>query len=472
MFDLLKKKLSSFVSGITKKHEEAPAAEAPAAQAPAVKSPVIERQDEPQDEKQEARSLPSEQEIKQERGPSVEEPIKEPATNAASTEPVFTEPIKPEECGEEIAPTPAFEPTARPRPAVQQTVPVEKPLRKQEVTQPEERRVFVEPVAEPALTPEARQPVAEPIEAEKKQRNLAPKLGIFTKIKSVFTSEVTITEAETNALFDELEMALLESDVSFDTAQFLVSDLRKKLVGRKVPKSQIGEVVKQEIASTLEAILSSAPRIDLERKISDTRSQGRPFVMMFVGPNGAGKTTTIAKVAFRLKQKGISSVISASDTFRAAAVEQAVHHGEKLGIRVIKHGYGADPAAVAFDAIAHAKANKLDVVLIDTAGRQETNVNLVKEMEKINRVIAPDLKVFVGEAIAGNALVEQVKKFNEVIGLNGLVLTKLDADAKGGNSLSIAFEAKLPVLFIGMGQAYEDLIEFEPKQIIGKVLEA
>lgn len=194
-------------------------------------------------------------------------------------------------------------------------------------------------------------------------------------------------------------------------------------------------------------------------------------VLGFLGPNGAGKTTTIAKMASLLKKNGYSSVIAASDTFRAAAIEQAVHHGAKLDVHVIKHSYGADPAAVAFDAIKHASANNSDIVLVDTAGRQETNKNLLEELRKIVRVAKPDAKLFVGESIAGHALIDQLKAFDETVGIDAVILTKIDCDAKGGNSLSIARETKVPVIFMGVGQGYDELVPFDPQFIVNKVLE-
>ena len=206
--------------------------------------------------------------------------------------------------------------------------------------------------------------------------------------------------------------------------------------------------------------------------LAAVKAKGEVAVVLFIGPNGSGKTTTIAKLAKQLQDRGITAVIAAGDTFRKAAIEQAQMHGDRLGVRVVKHAYGADPTAVAFDAIAHAKANNIACVLIDTAGRQETNYNLVKEMEKMDRVLAPHLKIFVGEAIAGNALVEQVKKFNAAVKLDGIILTKLDCDAKGGGALSIAFETKLPVLFVGVGQEYSDLKPFDAEWIVDNVFAA
>jgi fused signal recognition particle receptor len=268
-----------------------------------------------------------------------------------------------------------------------------------------------------------------------------------------------------------LEVALLESDVSFETTQFLLGDLQKRLVGKRVAKNSLAGEVQGEVRNALLDLFPSE-KIVLREAIARKRVSKEPYIILFLGPNGSGKTTTIAKIAKRLRDEGFSSVISASDSFRAAAIEQAVHHGEKLGVKVVKHSYGADPTAVAFDAVAHAKANNLDVVLVDTAGRQETNFNLVKEMEKMNRVLKPDLRVFVGEAIAGHALVEQVKTFKEKVGVDAIVLTKLDCDAKGGGVFSIAFESKLPVLFVGVGQEYADLRDFNADWLVDNVLAA
>jgi len=312
------------------------------------------------------------------------------------------------------------------------------------------------------VAPDERKPVFE-VKQEKKE--LTPKVGFLKKITGLFTGSVTIGEGEVEPLFEDLRIALLESDVSLDTTEFLIGDLRNRLVGKQVSRGGVNDAVKGEVRMALTDLFPSD-----EDFIQHAAKKDRPVKILFLGPNGAGKTTTIAKIAFLLKQKGFSSVIAASDTFRAAAIEQASIHGEKLGIRVIKHKYGADPAAVAFDAIAHAKAEKIDFVLIDTAGRQETNYNLVKEMEKINRVIQPDYKIFVGESIAGHALIEQAKKFHEAVGVDGLVLTKLDADAKGGTAFSIAHDLAVPILFIGVGQNYEDLKPFAREWLVNNVL--
>ncbi len=312
---------------------------------------------------------------------------------------------------------------------------------------------------------------AESAAEKQRERELAPKIGLLKKVTSFFSPEVELTEAEVAPVLEELNFALLESDVSAGTAEFLVADLRKRLAGTRVKKASAGSEIRGLVrASLLKAFETES--FDFFNFVSAVKAKREVAVVLFVGPNGSGKTTTVAKLSKQLQEKGVSTVISASDTFRKAAIEQAALHGERLGVRVVKQAYGADPTAVAFDAIAHARANGLDCVLVDTAGRQETNYNLIKEMEKMNRVLKPHLKIFVGEAIAGNALLEQVRKFNEAVKLDGVILTKLDCDAKGGGSLSISFETKLPVLFAGVGQEYGDLKPFDAEWVVDNVFVA
>ncbi len=322
--------------------------------------------------------------------------------------------------------------------------------------------------------PKLELPVAPKKEEKKEEKTFAPKLGFFKQIAAVFSNQVELKESEINPALEELELSLLESDASLETANFVISNLRSQMAGQKVEKKKLSDFVNTCIRSTLDELLSaSSPSTSFFSMVEQhKRADSGPFVVLFAGPNGAGKTTTIAKLAFQLKQKGISSVIAAADTFRAAAIQQAEHHGKVIGVKVVKHDYGADPAAVAFDAIAHAKAHNVDVVLIDTAGRQETNVNLVGEMQKLNRVVKPNLKLFVGESLAGHAVIEQVKKFHSAITLDGIILSKLDCDAKGGNALSIANDTKLPIYFVGLGQEYADLVEFAPSVLLNRILAA
>ena len=210
---------------------------------------------------------------------------------------------------------------------------------------------------------------------------------------------------------------------------------------------------------------------DLLGDIEASKQKGEPYKIMFVGINGTGKTTTIAKMATYLEKHGYSSVFGASDTFRAGAIEQLEHHAKNLNLKIIKHERNSDPAAVAYDAVEHARATGKDVVLIDTSGRMQTNTNLMDEMKKIKRVSQPDIVLYVGDALMGNDATEQASKFNEVINIDGIILTKADADAKGGAAISIGHVINKPILFIGTGQSYDDLMEFEPEWMIKQIFE-
>jgi len=313
---------------------------------------------------------------------------------------------------------------------------------------------------------EAKKEEKEEKEEKGAKEKLEVRLSLESKAKAVFLSEIEIKEKDVDDLLTDLEMSLLEADVAYDVSKSMCDELKKKLVGMRVQKHGVSETIRGVIRDVLAEKLG-ARRLDF---IDAVEHAPRPVKILFLGPNGAGKTTTMAKLARRLGEHGMKCVFSASDTFRAAAIEQTEHHGKKLGIEVIKHKYGADPAAVAFDAINYAKAHGIDVVLIDSSGRQETNANLLDEMKKIVRVAKPDLKIFIGESIAGNAIVEQVKKFHEVLGLDGIILTKIDCDAKGGSTLSIAQTSGVPIIYIGTGQNYEDLEEFDARKIVDEIL--
>ncbi|NJE46574.1 signal recognition particle-docking protein FtsY [Thermococcus sp. GR7] len=295
-------------------------------------------------------------------------------------------------------------------------------------------------------------------------RKLKEKLGSF--VEKVSQTEIREKDVE-NALWD-LELELLEADVALETVEALREKIKEKLVGQKV---KIGTnkkgLVEKAVREAVLEVLTPEKRIDLLEMIRS--KEEKPFVIAFVGFNGSGKTTTIAKLAHWLKKNGLSVVIAASDTFRAGAIEQVEEHAKRVGVKVIKHSYGADPAAVAYDAIGHAKARGVDVVLIDTAGRNELNRNLMDEMKKIVRVTKPDLVIFVGDSLAGNAVVEQAKQFNEAVRIDGVILTKLDADARGGAALSISHAIGAPILFVGVGQGYDDLKPFDEKWFVERI---
>ncbi len=303
--------------------------------------------------------------------------------------------------------------------------------------------------------------------AKKEPEKKKVKLSIESTVKSFISGEVEIKEKDVGGLMDELELSLLESDVAYEVALAIVDGMRERLVGKKVKKKELDEEIKGAIREVLIEVLQNESQFDFVNKV---KSMEKPVKILFLGPNGAGKTTTIAKVADLLMKNGMTAVFSASDTFRAAAIEQTEEHAKRLGIRAIKSKYGADPASVAFDAVNFAKANNVDAVLIDSAGRQETNRNLIDELRKIKRVVNPDMSIYVGESLGGNAVVDQVKRFNEEIGVDGVILTKLDCDAKGGTAFSISKTADVPILYIGVGQAYSDLKEFNAPEIVDGII--
>lgn len=296
---------------------------------------------------------------------------------------------------------------------------------------------------------------AKPEETEKKE-----KVGFFSKIQSRFNT-VKLEEKDFDEFFEKLEMVLLENNVALSVVDKIREDMKKKLVNIEIKKNTLEQEIKNSLKESILEILM--PPFDLIEKIK--KSDG-VFVILFFGINGSGKTTTIAKIANMLKEHKISSVLAAADTFRAASIEQLEKHGEKLGIRVIHQEYGADPAAVAFDAVQYANAHGIKVVLIDTAGRMHTKSDLMREMEKIIRVAKPNLKIFVAESITGNDATEQAKIFNETASIDGSILTKADVDEKGGTAISIGYITGRPILFLGTGQNYEDIDKFDPKEII------
>ncbi len=303
------------------------------------------------------------------------------------------------------------------------------------------------------------------------QKQRAPDVSVATKIKGAFLGRVRISENDANPFLEQLRLSLLQSDVNYDVAERMVDRLRDGLVGKELESRHLKQGISDEIRDTLTLTLGKNPGKDMvEAAKAKKASGGGPFKILFLGPNGAGKTTTIAKIANMLKANGISCAISASDTFRAAAIEQAAMHAKALDVPVIKGGYGADPASIAFDAVAYAKAHGIDAVLIDSAGRQETNKSLIDELRKMVRVNKPDMCVFIGESIAGNSLLNQVKQFDTAAKLDGIILTKLDVDAKGGNTLSILSDTSVPVLYFGTGEKYTDLMQYSAKFIVDNIM--
>ncbi len=288
--------------------------------------------------------------------------------------------------------------------------------------------------------------------------------GFFEGI-SARLSKIKISEKEFGVYGEDLRTLLLENNVAYEVAGKIIAELKKRIVGKELLKKEIEDEIKEVLKEIIRGILIEP--YDIIGKIKEkTRDKKEPYIILFVGINGTGKTTTIAKISYFLSKKDISSVIAAADTFRAASIEQLKKHGERLGVKVISQQYGADPAAVGFDAVSYAKKNHIDCVLIDTAGRMHTAKNLMKEIEKISKVCKPDLKLFIGESITGNDSVEQAKSFDLAIGIDGIILTKADVDEKGGTALSVGDVTKKPILFLGTGQGYDNIEVFSKEKFV------
>ncbi|MBI5003452.1 signal recognition particle-docking protein FtsY [Candidatus Woesearchaeota archaeon] len=284
--------------------------------------------------------------------------------------------------------------------------------------------------------------------------------GFFGLLKDTIF-KTSISEEKFEELFWDLEVALLENNVAVEVIDLIKKNLKKELVEKKILRGQINEIILKTLKESVEQTFD-VEQVDLIEKIKEKK----PYIVVFVGINGSGKTTTIAKMIQKLKDNNLSCVVAAGDTFRAAAIQQLEEHTTRLNVKLIKHDYGSDPAAVGFDAIKYAQAHNIDCVLIDTAGRLHSNVNLMDEMKKIIRVTKPDFKIFIGEAITGNDCVDQARKFNEAVGIDGIILAKADVDEKGGAALSIGYVTKKPILYLGTGQEYKNLEEFDKEKVM------
>ena len=289
-------------------------------------------------------------------------------------------------------------------------------------------------------------------------------------IKNIGQKEISEKEIDDN-LFD-LQLALLESDVAQEVIDDLSAKLKKELVGVKLERGQhnIENVIRTNIQSAIAEMFTKAGKIDLMQKIKLKReARGGPFVIVFLGINGTGKTTTVAKMAHLLRKNGISVVLAAGDTHRAGAIEQLTQHAEKLSLKVISQRYGADPSAVARDAVDFGRKHHIDTVLIDTAGRMQTAKNLMDEISKIVRVVKPDVKLFIGDSLAGNDTINQAREFFQYTNFDGAILTKTDADAKGGAAISIVHITSKPIVYLGVGQDYDNIITFDSDKFLESI---
>ena len=348
------------------------------------------------------------------------------------------------------------EPEQKPQPETPSS-PVEAPTEKVEPAVPEPTPE--PPKEEPKLS---RKELLKLKKQEKKEGRTA-----HAESSSVVSdSGKRIKEDPLDEILDELEIILLEADVAYPVVEEIKKGVRENLVGRKYDRSYtLEQVVEMSVKDAVRDVLK-INEFDFDGWLAE---RDRPTVIMFVGINGTGKTTAIAKIAKRVQDQNMTVVMAACDTFRAGAIEQLTIHADKLGCKIVKQGHDADPSAVAFDAIEHAKSKRKDVVLIDTAGRMQTNNNLIEEMKKIVRVAKPDLKVFVGDSLAGNDAIEQAKVFDAAVGIDAVILTKIDTDAKGGAALSIAHTIGKPIAFVCNGQEYGDIIKFNTEWMIDRM---
>jgi fused signal recognition particle receptor len=288
----------------------------------------------------------------------------------------------------------------------------------------------------------------------KTRKNLTDKVG-----------SLILGEKIDEAFLDELEEALIASDVGVGTASLVLRDLKDRFKRNELSSpAQVKDRLRQIL---LEIISAPSPELSLTAS---------PSVVLVIGVNGTGKTTTIGKLARRLQSQGKQVMLAAGDTFRAAASEQLSIWGERAGIPVVKHQEGADPSAVVFDAVTAAKARAVDVLIVDTAGRLHTKSNLMDELKKVKRIVsrelpgAPHETLLVLDGNTGQNALVQARMFHEAIGVTGIVLTKLDGTSKGGIVFAINKELGIPVKFVGIGEAIEDLREFEPKEFVDALL--
>ncbi|MDG5757878.1 signal recognition particle-docking protein FtsY [Natronococcus sp. A-GB1] len=291
--------------------------------------------------------------------------------------------------------------------------------------------------------------------------------GFGAKARSLVKGKFVIEEEDLEEPLHELEMALLTSDVEMGVAEEICDNVRDELVGEtRTFTTSTGEVVEEALRDAIYDVISVG-QFDFDERIA---VEDKPAVLLFTGVNGVGKTTSIAKLSRYLEERGYSTVLANGDTYRAGANQQIQQHADALDTKCISHEQGGDPAAVLYDAVEYAEAHDVDVVLADTAGRLHTDEGLMDQLEKIDRVVGPDLTLFVDEAVAGQDAVNRAREFNEAAAIDGAILSKADADSNGGAAISIAHVTGKPILFLGVGQEYDDLERFDPDEMVDRLL--
>jgi fused signal recognition particle receptor len=476
MFNFLKDKLKSAVSLFSKAVKKETEAEEKVIERPVekkpekpVKEPVSEKEVEPKEKfpaKKEEKIISEQKKETTQETARIEKEVPEKIVEKVIVPVLEKEIERIEEKIVEIA-----EPVQETKIPEQVEVPEVKPEKKSFF-----KKLFSKPKEEKAAVPELKKEV-EAQETERIEERVPEVIvkkipeaepeeqGFFAKVKETITKK-TLTDDKFNELFNDFEMMMLENNVAFEVIEKIKLDLKKELVDTKVFRGQLEDTIQETLKKSVNELFD-VEGFDLMEKIKS--SKDRPYVIVFVGINGTGKTTTIAKIVHMLKKHKLTSCIAAADTFRAAAIQQLEEHANKLNVKMIKHDYGSDPAAVAFDAIHYAKAHGLDVVLIDTAGRLHSNTNLMDELKKVIRVTKPNLKIYVGDSLTGNDCVEQGTEFNSAVTIDAIILAKSDVDEKGGAALSISYVTKKPIIYLGIGQGYEDIETFDKNKILQRI---
>ena len=449
--DKFKKVLSKFSKEVEEEIEEAPKPEG--IKEKVKEKPVEEKKKEAKEKPKEKKEIKEKEEIK-EKLKEEEKRVKEPRKVEEPKEKPREEKREVEELKEET----------KEEEIKKEAEEEKKEIKEEEIEKVEETKQPEEIKEKPA---EVEKKEKEVIEEEEKPEEVEEepekKKGFFQKITEVI-SKKALSEKQFDDLFFELEVVLMENNVAVEVIEKIKQDLKQELVEKPILRRKVKDIIIETLKKSLNELFD-VDKINLIEKAKEKK----PFIICFVGINGSGKTTSIAKICNLLQKNNLNCVLAAADTFRAASIEQLQLHADKLGVRMIKHDYGSDSAAVAYDAIKYAQAKKQDVVLIDTAGRLHSNVNLMDEVKKLVRVAKPDLTLFIGESITGNDCVEQAKKFNEIVGIDGIILTKSDVDEKGGAAISVSYVTKKPILYLGTGQEYDDLREFDPELIISGI---
>ena len=294
------------------------------------------------------------------------------------------------------------------------------------------------------------------------------KKNLQTFVQKIKTTE--ITEKNIDKTLKEFNLLLIKHSVGMEVSKEIIRRTKEKVIGERAKRfTDMRNLLIDPLKETISEIITPTNQIDLINVINERIKNEikKPLVILFLGINGTGKTTTVAKISYLLSKEKFRLVIAAADTFRSGAQEQIKEHADRLKIKCIEGKYGSDPSSIAYDAIQHATARNLHVVLIDTAGRMAINHDLIGEMKKIKRVSNPDLTFYIGDALAGNDAINQARDFNAEIGIDGSILCKFDADEKSGAVISIPFATdNKPICYVGIGQSYKDIIPFDPKKFI------